>query len=99
MDSKKLFVGNLPYSADENQLKELFGQAGTVASVSVITDKYSGRSKGFGFVEMATAEEAQKAMDMFNGYELEGRKLNVNEARPLEERRPRGSRERNFDNE
>ncbi|MDQ5882834.1 MAG: hypothetical protein QG648_187 [Patescibacteria group bacterium] len=99
MDSKKLFVGNLPYSADENQLKELFGQAGTVASVSVITDKYSGRSKGFGFVEMATAEEAQKAMEMFNGYELEGRKLNVNEARPLEERGPRGPRGRHFDNE
>lgn len=89
MDSKKLFVGNLPFSVDDNQLRGLFEQTGTVESATVITDKYSGRSKGFGFVEMSSLEEAQKAIDTFNGYELEGRKLNVNEARPLGERKPR----------
>jgi len=102
MDSKKLFVGNLSYTVDDNQLKGLFEQAGTIVSATVITDKYSGRSKGFGFVEMSTMEEAQKAIDTLNGYELDGRKLNVSEARPLGERKPRddrgGYRKRNFDN-
>jgi len=102
MNSKKLFVGNLSFNADENQLKGLFEQAGTVESATIITDKYSGRSKGFGFVEMSTLEEAQKAIDTLNGYELDGRKLNVSEARPLGERKPRedrgGYRSRNFDN-
>jgi RNA recognition motif-containing protein len=102
MNSKKLFVGNLPYSVNDDQLKSLFDQAGVVESVSVITDKYSGRSKGFGFVEMSSMEEAQKAIDTLNGYEMEGRKLNVSEARPLGERSPRRERRnfghRNFDN-
>jgi RNA recognition motif-containing protein len=102
MDSKKLFVGNLSFTADDSQLKGLFEQAGTVESAVVITDKYSGRSKGFGFVEMSTLEEAQKAIDTLNGYELDGRKLNVSEARPLSERKPRDDRggfgRRNFDN-
>jgi len=92
MDSKKLFVGNLSYTVDDNQLKGLFEQAGTVESATVITDKYSGRSKGFGFVEMSTLEEAQKAIDTLNGYELDSRKLNVSEARPLGERKPREDR-------
>ena len=103
MKSKKLFVGNLSFTVDDNQLKGLFEQAGTIVSVAVITDKYSGRSKGFAFVEMSTMEEAQKAIDTLNGYELDGRKLNVSEARPLGERKPRddrggGYRRRNFDN-
>ncbi|MFA5392189.1 MAG: RNA-binding protein [Candidatus Paceibacterota bacterium] len=102
MDSKKLFVGNLSFTANDSQLKGLFEQAGTVESATVINDKYSGRSKGFGFVEMSTLEEAQKAIDTLNGYELDGRKLNVSEARPLTERKPRddrdGFRRRSFDN-
>jgi RNA recognition motif-containing protein len=67
----------------------VFAQAGTVTEAVVITDKFSGRSKGFGFVTMSSDEEAQKAVEMFNGYELDGRKLVVNEARPMTERKPR----------
>jgi len=81
-----LFVGNLPYAVDSNKLAELFAQAGTVVSAKVISDKYSGRSRGFGFVEMASDEEAKKAIEMFNGKDMEGRQLVVNEARPREER-------------
>jgi len=81
-----LFVGNLPYAMDSAKLEELFAQAGTVASAKVISDKYSGRSRGFGFVEMATDEEAKKAIEMFNGKDVEGRPLVVNEARPREDR-------------
>ncbi len=81
-----LFVGNLPYQTDSDKLGQLFAQAGTVVSAKVISDKYSGRSRGFGFVEMATDEEAKKAVDMFNGKDYEGRALVVNEARPREER-------------
>ena len=102
MDSKKLFVGNLPFTVDNSQLQSLFEQAGKVESASVITDKYSGRSKGFGFVEMSTIEEAQKAIDTLNGHEIDGRKINVSEARPLGERKPRGDRgsyHKSFDNE
>lgn len=84
--AKKLYVGNLPYETTEDQLKELFSQAGTVESVTIITDKYSGRSKGFGFVEMAS-EEAQKAIETLNGQEVDGRNINVNEARPMGERK------------
>ncbi|PIV10104.1 MAG: RNA-binding protein, partial [Candidatus Portnoybacteria bacterium CG03_land_8_20_14_0_80_41_10] len=73
----------------EDGLKEAFAKAGTVESATVITDKMSGRSKGFGFVEMSSDEEAQKAMEMWNGKELDGRTLTVNEARPMEERAPR----------
>jgi RNA recognition motif-containing protein len=89
----KVYVGNLPYSARDDSLQELFSQAGTVVSANVITDRESGRSKGFGFVEMSSAEEAEKAIQMFNGYSLEGRDLRVNIARPREER-PRGGRDR-----
>jgi len=85
----KLYVGGLPYSTQEDALKELFAQAGNVTSAVIIMDKMSGRSKGFGFVEMATAEEAQAAISMFNDQEFEGRKLTVNEARPMEARPPR----------
>ncbi|MFA5009408.1 MAG: RNA-binding protein [Candidatus Paceibacterota bacterium] len=83
---KKLYIGNLPYSATDESLKDLFSQAGTVASASIIIDKFSKRSKGFGFVEMATEEEAAKAKEMFNGSEVEGRKILVDEARPMKER-------------
>lgn len=86
MNPKKLYVGNLPYEATQDQLRELFSQAGTIVDVVVISDKMSGRSKGFGFVEMATAEESKKAIEMFHGYNLNGRDLVVNEARPKEDR-------------
>lgn len=88
--SMKLYVGNLPYAITENELKDLFGQAGEVKSANVIMDKFSGRSKGFGFVEMSSEEEAQKAIETFNGYQMGERTLIVNEARPMEERRPMG---------
>jgi len=81
-----LFVGNLPYAMDNDKLSQLFAAAGTVVSAKVISDKYSGRSRGFGFVEMATDEESKKAIEMFNGKDIEGRALVVNEARPREER-------------
>lgn len=84
--NQKLYVGNLPYSTTDSSLGELFAQAGTVTSASVITDKMSGRSKGFGFVEMSSPEEAQKAIDMFHDKEFDGRNLTVNEARPKEDR-------------
>ncbi len=79
----KLYVGGLPYSTQEDALKEFFAKAGTVTSAVIIMDRMSGRSKGFGFVEMSTDEEAQNAVSMFNGQEFEGRKLTVNEARPM----------------
>ena len=83
--SKKLFVGNISYNTNEDALKELFSEAGNVESAVIITDKLSGRSKGFGFVEMSTDEEAQKAIEIFNEKELDGRNLTVNEARPKAE--------------
>ena len=82
----KLYVGNLSYSTTESELTELFAQAGTVKSVALITDRETGRSRGFGFVEMGTQEEAQKAISMFNGNQLGDRALTVNFARPREER-------------
>ena len=87
--SKKLYVGGLSYSTTDDSLKQHFSQAGTVESATVITDRMTGRSKGFGFVEMSTDEEAQKAIEMFNGQEFEGRTITVSEARPKEDR-PRG---------
>lgn len=90
MASKNLYIGNLPFTLDSAGLEDLFKQAGAVTSASVITDRQSGRSRGFGFVEMATDEEAKKAIEMFNGKEIEGRSLTVNEARPRAER-PSGS--------
>ena len=82
----KLYVGSLPYSTTEQQLSELFGQHGSVQSAKVITDRFTGQSRGFGFVEMATDEEAQKAIAALSGAELGGRTLVVNEARPQEKR-------------
>jgi RNA recognition motif-containing protein len=82
----KLYVGNLPYSIRDDSLQELFAQAGNVVSATVITDRESGRSKGFGFVEMSSSEEADKAIRMFNGYSVDGRDLRVSIARPREER-------------
>lgn len=89
--AKKLYVGNLSYSATDDSLKQLFAQAGEVTSANVIIDKMSGRSRGFGFVEMANDEEADKAVETMNGQEHDGRKLVVNEARPLADRPPRRS--------
>lgn len=86
MEENRLYVGGLPYSYNEEQLKKLFNDAGTVIDARIITDKYSGRSKGYGFVEMGNQEEAQKAIEMINGKEVDGRKLTVNIARPKEER-------------
>ena len=84
--STKLYVGNLDYGTNDEALNTLFAQAGTVTSAMVIMDRYSGRSKGFGFVEMGTEEEAQKAIEMFSGKEQGGRALVVNEARPKKPR-------------
>jgi len=84
--SKKLYVGGVSYSTTEGGLKDAFSQAGNVVSAIIIMDKMTGRSKGFGFVEMSTEEEAQAAIDMFNGKELDGRTITVNEARPQEDR-------------
>jgi len=84
--AKKLYVGGLPYSTTDDELREAFSQAGAVASATIIMDKMSGRSKGFGFVEMSTDEDAQKAIDLWNGKDFGGRTLTVNEARPMEER-------------
>ncbi len=78
----KLYVGNLPFSTDEDALKQLFSQHGTVLSVRIITDAYYGRSKGFGFVEMSSEEEATTVIETLNGSDLEGRTLRVDRARP-----------------
>ncbi len=91
--SKKLFVGNLPFSVADQELSDLFSKVGTVVSATVIVDKYNNRSKGFGFVEMSTEEEAQKAIDTLNGQDVEGRNITVSEARPLEDRPKRDSRD------
>jgi len=87
--AKKLYVGGIPYTSTGDDLKNHFSQAGNVESAVIINDKMTGRSKGFGFVEMSTDEEALKAIDMFNGKDFQGRNLTVNEARPMEERPPR----------
>lgn len=84
--AKKLYVGNLAHSMSDSELKELFEQHGTVQSAQIIIDRETGRSKGFGFVEMSTDQEAQSAIDGLNGKEAAGRTLTVNEARPREER-------------
>ena len=87
--AKKLYVGGLPYATTDTELKDAFAQCGAVTSAVIIMDKMSGRSKGFGFVEMSSDEEAQKAIEQWNGKDFGGRTLTVNEARPMEER-PRG---------
>jgi RNA recognition motif-containing protein len=84
--TKKLYVGNLPYNAGEPELRALFEQVGEIADATVITDRETGRSKGFGFVEMVTEEGAQEAIRRFNGFQMNNRPLTVNEARPREER-------------
>jgi RNA recognition motif-containing protein len=84
--AKKLYVGNLSYSTTDETLREYFAGAGSVDSAVVISDRETGRSKGFGFVEYSSDEEAQKAIEMFDGAEFEGRSLRVNEARPKEDR-------------
>jgi cold-inducible RNA-binding protein len=88
--AKKLYVGGIPYSSTDQTLKDAFSKAGNVVSATIIMDKMTGRSKGFGFVEMSTDDEAQAAIDMWNGKDFEGRNLTVNEARPMEPRAPRG---------
>jgi len=84
--AKKLYVGGIPYTTSDDQLKAAFAQAGTVSSATIIMDKMSGRSKGFGFVEFENDADADKAIEMWNGKELEGRRLTVNEARPMQPR-------------
>ncbi len=91
--NKKLYVGNLPYKVTEQDLRALFEQAGAVTDAAVIMDRETGRSKGFGFVEMSTPEEASKAITQFNGHTIENRQIQVSEARPREERPRRNDRD------
>ncbi len=84
--SMKLYVGNLAFQTSSEDLQQLFAQAGTVESASVVEDRETGRSRGFGFVEMSTKEEGAAAIEQFNGKDLDGRALNVNEAKPREDR-------------
>ena len=86
MNNRKLFVGSLPWAIDDAGLAQLFAQAGTVVSAQVVKDRETGRSRGFGFVEMSSDEEAQNAVKNLNGMDVEGRKIVVNIARPREER-------------
>lgn len=88
--ASKLYIGGLAYSVTEDELKKLFSEHGTVVSATVIKDRDSGQSKGFGFVEMTTNEEAQSAIKELNGKDVNGRAINVNEARPQEDRRTYG---------
>jgi RNA recognition motif-containing protein len=85
-ENSKLYVGNLPFASTAQDLEALFGQVGTVSVVEIIFDKFTGRSRGFGFITMSSAEEAQKAVEKFHGHQMEGRPLAVNIARPREER-------------
>lgn len=86
----KLYVGNLSFQTTSEDLQQLFAQAGTVESATVVEDRDTGRSRGFGFVEMASKEEGEKAIEQFNGTDMNGRNLTVNEARPREDRGNRG---------
>lgn len=92
--AKNLYVGNLSYSVTEAQLEALFAECGPVESAKVITDRYTGRSRGFGFVEMATEEAAKEAIDSLNGKDVDGRQLRVAEAKPRQDRDSRGGRDR-----
>jgi cold-inducible RNA-binding protein len=94
--SMKLYVGNLSFQTSSDDLQELFAQAGTVESASVVEDRDTGRSRGFGFVEMSTKEEGEAAIAQFNGTEVNGRALNVNEAKPRENRNGGGGGGRGF---
>ena len=89
MSESRLFVGNLSYQTMENDLQDFFAQAGNVTSVNLMMDKFTGKSRGFAFVELSSAHEANKAVEMFHGKELQGRPLTVNIAKPREERAPR----------
>ena len=89
MSESRLFVGNLPYQITAQDLQELFSQAGVVASVNLMKDKFSGRSRGFAFVDMSSLDEANKAVELLNEKEFQGRPLTVNLARPREDRPPR----------
>jgi len=91
--ANKLFVGGLDFSVTNKQLEELFSQIGKVVSATVIVDRFSGKSKGFGFIEMSSDKEVTEAIKAYNGYNLEGRSITVNPARPME------SREKNFNND
>ena len=91
MNESRLFVGNLSYQTMENDLQEYFSQAGVVTSVNLMLDKFTGKSRGFAFIEFSTSEEANKAVEMFHGKDLQGRALTVNIARPREERAPRSA--------
>ena len=86
----KLYVGNLPFNTTENELQELFTQAGAVQEVTLMQDRFTGKSRGFAFVTMSSDEEAQNAISKLNGHSIEGRSLTVNEARPREARPPGG---------
>jgi len=92
----KLYVGNLSFNTTENELQELFSQAGTVQEVSLMQDKFTGKSRGFAFVTMGSEEDAQNAISKFNGQTIEGRPLTVNEARPREPRPPGGGGGRGY---
>ncbi|HEX8140047.1 MAG TPA: RNA-binding protein [Pyrinomonadaceae bacterium] len=94
--SIKLYVGNLAFQTSSDDLQQLFAQAGTVESATVVEDRETGRSRGFGFVEMSSKEEGAAAIAQFNGKEVNGRDLNVNEARPREDRGPRNGGRSNF---
>ena len=89
MSQNRLFVGNLSYQTMDQDLQDFFSAAGSVSSVNVMMDKFTGKSRGFAFVEFASSDEANKAVEMFHGKELQGRPLTVNLARPREERPPR----------
>jgi RNA recognition motif-containing protein len=89
MSQARLFVGNLSFQTGENDLQDYFAQAGAVSSCNLMMDKMTGRSRGFAFIEFSSAEEAQKAIDMFHDKDFQGRKITVNVARPREERAPR----------
>ncbi|MBM4246143.1 MAG: RNA-binding protein [Deltaproteobacteria bacterium] len=92
----RLFIGNLPYNVTSDDLERVFGEVGTVTSARVITDRETGQSRGFGFVEMGSAAEGQKAITVWNGQELNGRALTVNEARPVPEGRGGGARSQRY---
>ena len=84
--AQRIFIGNLSFKTTEGELETLFAESGSVSSVTIIMDRFSGRSRGFGFIEMGSEEEAQAAIERLNGYEFEGRALTVNEAKPQERR-------------
>ena len=92
MSDRRLFVGNISYQTQESDLQDLFSQAGVVVTCNLMMDKFTGKSRGFAFVEYGTPEEANKAVEMFHGKDLQGRALTVNIARPREERPPREPR-------